>query len=119
MAIAAIVIDQSRDLIIRVVAALGFITSFASTAYLYYSYMIPRIPFTLDIFAKSKSPLKRFGIQIWLVAFYPQLLLKAALPFVKAPFDLTNIEFGYLSLLASLFLVSSILIVFLVGSLSR
>jgi hypothetical protein len=114
-AISAIFVNQQINIIVRGLSSIVLLLSFMASFLLTWTYLIPRISFTRlhfrrSIFAKNKY----FPILLWLPYYYTKQLFRSVFTPFKIPFEEQTTELGYLTFLASVFIleVATLFIIF-------
>lgn len=98
-------IKDTTELIIKLFLLLLFLLSYISSQILYWTHISTRIPCTWDRLFTFKVNNKLIGklffsIFIWLIFYYPILLLRSIICPWKITLREQNIELAYLTLLA-------------------
>jgi len=117
-AIAALLATVSMAWYLRLPAAFAFLLGFFATQLLYWAYIYGRIPGTVTAFISSSEKKKnpKLGILIWLIIYYPKLLLRSISESGKVLFYLQITELGYLTLLGAMLITGGSIIIFIMGS---
>jgi hypothetical protein len=110
-AISALFVNQQTDLPIRALSSIVFIFSLFATTLLTWAFMIPKIPLTRLNFRRSRfGKNKHFLMFFWLPVYYIRQLLRSVFTPYSVPFEEQTTELGYLTLLATIFLLEGVTI---------
>ncbi len=104
----------SWSVVVFWVEMIAFGLGLLSTQYLYWVYILQRVPLLWTVFGKfchSREWVRRipYAFNIWLLCYYPILFFKMAFYSLLYPKGVTRqleVEFGYLSLLVVFYLLS-------------
>ncbi len=118
-AISALFVNQQTHLGIRILSSLVFILSFFATFLLTWSFIIPKIPFTRLHFRRSQfAKFKHFPIFLWLPIYYIKQLFKSIVTPFSVPFEQQTTEMGYLTLLATIFILEGVTVFIILSAFS-